>query len=404
LGEDVMEARRPAHVVVVEGQDVIAVECGGMHTVALTEDGHVYTWGVNDEGALGRPTSGTAWEGSKDAKEDCTRPGRARLPPGAHATAIAAGDGFTLALLDDGSVWGWGKIKDDLSGEAGWQPGVELQRLPALLHRPATARDAISKVAAGARHALLLTRRGDVLSFGMGGQGQLGRVPAFDNSCRPPLNTLLAVTEVPGVRAAIGGDIISIAAGAYTSFAINARGDVAAWGLNNTAQLGCEPTGGEGGTFVWAPQHVPSWEKVAALAGGERHTLALTKGGEVLSCGDPNYGALGNGSSSGDLVTEPSPVAAGERGEGEAVTAIAASMGVSGAVCRQGGGHPGNLFLWGTNTSMQMAKGADDSDNTEPARMRRTAAFGHRPVLAVSFGGQHAALLAGPLPPAEEQQ
>lgn len=27
-----------------------------MHTVVLTEDGQVYSWGVNDEGALGRPT------------------------------------------------------------------------------------------------------------------------------------------------------------------------------------------------------------------------------------------------------------------------------------------------------------------------------------------------------------
>lgn len=27
-----------------------------MHTVVLTEGGQVYSWGVNDEGALGRPT------------------------------------------------------------------------------------------------------------------------------------------------------------------------------------------------------------------------------------------------------------------------------------------------------------------------------------------------------------
>jgi regulator of chromosome condensation len=33
---------------------VVAVKAGGMHTVALTESGRVYTWGCNDEGALGR--------------------------------------------------------------------------------------------------------------------------------------------------------------------------------------------------------------------------------------------------------------------------------------------------------------------------------------------------------------
>lgn len=35
---------------------VLQIACGGMHTVALTEDGQIFSWGVNDEGALGRET------------------------------------------------------------------------------------------------------------------------------------------------------------------------------------------------------------------------------------------------------------------------------------------------------------------------------------------------------------
>ncbi len=35
---------------------VLQVACGGMHTVTLTEDHAIYSWGVNDEGALGRET------------------------------------------------------------------------------------------------------------------------------------------------------------------------------------------------------------------------------------------------------------------------------------------------------------------------------------------------------------
>ncbi len=35
---------------------VIQVAAGGMHSVALTADGDVFTTGVNDEGALGRET------------------------------------------------------------------------------------------------------------------------------------------------------------------------------------------------------------------------------------------------------------------------------------------------------------------------------------------------------------
>ena len=39
---------------------VVQIEAGGMHVVALTHDNKVLTWGVNDQGALGRDTT---WDG-----------------------------------------------------------------------------------------------------------------------------------------------------------------------------------------------------------------------------------------------------------------------------------------------------------------------------------------------------
>lgn len=39
---------------------VVQLACGGMHTVALTADDKIVTWGVNDSVALGRETS---WDG-----------------------------------------------------------------------------------------------------------------------------------------------------------------------------------------------------------------------------------------------------------------------------------------------------------------------------------------------------
>ena len=53
-----------------------------MHTVALSADGHVWTWGVNDEGALGRKTEGTCWEGEED-KGAASEPALAHLPASA---------------------------------------------------------------------------------------------------------------------------------------------------------------------------------------------------------------------------------------------------------------------------------------------------------------------------------
>lgn len=36
---------------------VVHVAVGGMHAAALTHDGLIYTWGLNDNGALGRDTT-----------------------------------------------------------------------------------------------------------------------------------------------------------------------------------------------------------------------------------------------------------------------------------------------------------------------------------------------------------
>jgi regulator of chromosome condensation len=59
------------------------VICGSLHTLALTTDGKVYSWGCNDDSALGR-------EGS-DSKE----PGLVSLE--SPIDIIATGDSFSIA-------------------------------------------------------------------------------------------------------------------------------------------------------------------------------------------------------------------------------------------------------------------------------------------------------------------
>lgn len=48
--------RRSTHVPPIASPQVLQIACGGMHTVALTLSGEIWSWGVNDEGALGRET------------------------------------------------------------------------------------------------------------------------------------------------------------------------------------------------------------------------------------------------------------------------------------------------------------------------------------------------------------
>jgi hypothetical protein len=60
LGEEVVECARPRVVLAFGDLRVKLVAVGGMHTLAITEDGVVWSWGVNDEGALGRVVRGFA--------------------------------------------------------------------------------------------------------------------------------------------------------------------------------------------------------------------------------------------------------------------------------------------------------------------------------------------------------
>ena len=53
LGEDITERTKPALVTGVKGK-VMAVAAGGMHTICVTTNGKVWSFGCNDEGALGR--------------------------------------------------------------------------------------------------------------------------------------------------------------------------------------------------------------------------------------------------------------------------------------------------------------------------------------------------------------
>ncbi len=62
--------------------------------------GEIYTFGCNDEGALGRDTS---VEGSE------FEPGKVDIP--GKATLISAGDSHTAALLEDGRVFIWGTFR-----------------------------------------------------------------------------------------------------------------------------------------------------------------------------------------------------------------------------------------------------------------------------------------------------
>ena len=106
---------------------VVQIAVGGMHCLALTHDNQILSWGVNDQGALGRDTT---WEGKlkdidaeSDSESDDDDSGmnpREAMPAPIPATAfpegtvfvqVAAADSSSFALTDEGLVYGWGTFR-----------------------------------------------------------------------------------------------------------------------------------------------------------------------------------------------------------------------------------------------------------------------------------------------------
>ena len=104
------------HLSILSLPIVSQICAGGMHTVALSKAGRVFSWGCNDEGSLGR----LADDGTALSDEDeCAVPGEVvTFPEGTpKIVQISAGDSHSAALTEQGAVFFWGGWRDN-SGES----------------------------------------------------------------------------------------------------------------------------------------------------------------------------------------------------------------------------------------------------------------------------------------------
>ena len=170
--------------------DIVGISSSGGHALAVTRDGHVYSWGSNFSGELGRPP-----------RQEAAMPVPALVPGLDRVSAVVAGPGVSTALKTDGTVWVWGWNGNSQFGfgeRTGRVPGpdggFELtpQQIPGLANVTAVS------LGADGRHSLALLKDGTVRAWGNNDWGQLctGRGPGF---LSPP--AALKLANVRGVFA-----------------------------------------------------------------------------------------------------------------------------------------------------------------------------------------------------------
>jgi regulator of chromosome condensation len=135
-GKSVSDVKRPRinHHLFAKSVGVVQIAVGGMHCVALTHDNKIYTWGVNDQGALGRATDAGPMKDMDDAAKDDDSDSdsdagdnlnaseatpheidTSNFSDGIKFSSVYAGDSVSFALTTTGLVYGWGTFRVSLS-------------------------------------------------------------------------------------------------------------------------------------------------------------------------------------------------------------------------------------------------------------------------------------------------
>ncbi|EGS19965.1 putative regulator of chromosome condensation protein [Thermochaetoides thermophila DSM 1495] len=386
-------------------KNVVQIACGGMHVAALTKDNKILTWGVNDQGALGRDTT---WDGglrdineedSDDDDNDDTgmnpkesTPGEidtTDIPEGTRWVQVVASDSATFALTDTGLVYGWGTFRSN-EGILGFSKNVLVQRTPTLV--PGLSK--IKKLAAGLNHILAMDEKNKIYAWGAGQQAQLARRLLE----RDEGSTGLQPTGIGSLPHRAKPDMI--ACGSYHSFVIDTKKRVYGWGLNNYAELGIEDGVGQEGSYLMRPQLIEALAgyKIVDIAGGEHHSLACTEDGKLLTWGRIDGHQVGQPSESFSedntvwderqkprILIFPTVVP-----NIEGVVKVAAGTDHSFAVTKDG-----KVYSWGFSANYQTGQGT--TDDIEAPTLIDNSAIRDRKIIFAGAGGQYGILGALPL-------
>ncbi|ODM97024.1 putative E3 ubiquitin-protein ligase HERC1 [Orchesella cincta] len=235
--------RRPKQIEALRNEVIVQVACGFKHSAVLTAEGVVYVFGCSENGRLGLGGGGNK-----------KTPERLAALNGHRIGYIACGLAHTIVVSLDGLVvWAFG---DNEAGKLGLGSNNSVNT-PQTID---TLQDmGISKVCCGTQFTVFLSKCGKVFSCGM---DRLNGQPLSRCYNRP--------TQIMSLNDKI---IVDIAVGAEHTLAVSAEGDVYGWGSNSDGQLGLGHT-----LTVREPERIAclSGKGIQQVSAGRTHSGAWT--------------------------------------------------------------------------------------------------------------------------------
>jgi alpha-tubulin suppressor-like RCC1 family protein len=274
----------------LSGKTVTQVSAGGgrdgRHSLLLTDDGSVFSFGWNDAGRTGQNTD--------SGNTLVATPIDASNLAGKTITQVAAGAQHSLLLASDGTVFSFGSND---SGRTGLNNASGFTMIATPIRTNNLAGKTITQVAAGGRHSLLLADDGTVFSFGYNGDGQTGLNTSNGSTLvARPINTTNLV----------GKTITQIAAGTWHNLLLADDGTVFSFGFNDAGQTGLNTASGN--TLVATPIDTTNLggKRITKVSAGGGHSLLLAEDGTVFSFGSNGVGQTGLNYTSGvTLIATP---------------------------------------------------------------------------------------------------
>ncbi|WP_162126641.1 T9SS type A sorting domain-containing protein [Flavobacterium phycosphaerae] len=185
-------------------------------------------------------------------------------------TMATSGCNSSVGIKTDGTLWGWGSNSCYVFGGS----DVSTFNVPKPL--TVTTDTDWDKVAGGGGHFLALKTNGTLWCWGDGGAGQTGHDPVLGF-------TSSELNQIPGSWKAMAG-------GSRYSMGIKTDGTLWQWGNNNITEINPSAT-----NYSYIPVQLgtaTNWESISC---GNYHAVALRSDGSLWSWGRNVFGELGNG-------------------------------------------------------------------------------------------------------------
>ena len=363
------------------------IKAGGLYNVALQNDGTVWSWGENTTWGMGRDIGLVMSD---------PIPALVSIPTSTVIKMIVTGEGHTLAVDADNKIYSWGQ---NFYGELG-NGTATASMTPVLVSMPTlSAGVTISAVAAGSYHSLALASDGTVYAWGHNVTGELGDGTKTDRT---------TPVKVSGLT-----NVIAIAAGYDQgsmgfSLALKSDGTVWGWGCNWDYELAHDNADGACGAECFddtaTPVQLHGLANVTSIAAGYAFGAAVNAGGNVLAWGWNNLGVFGNGTCGATSTFAPSPALQ------SATTGTTPLSGVASVVAGRIGNSQeayvlalkadGTVWGWGNNNFGVLGDGTtgatvycQGSANIPNLRTYPVQALGLTDIVALSTGEAHSIAL-----------